>query len=171
MNCSKKLLSVFVSVLFITVAGSSISNAAAVLADLENALMCKCDDKCGKVLINCTCSTADKNRKKFTKMLESGITVEQIIQQQVEKYGETILSTPSKNGFNLTAWVMPFGALLIGGFGVRRMLSNWIAKSATSELQVKKDDGSPEVDKDISKDINHGKFSRQLEDELNQLET
>ena len=171
MSCFQKLLSVFVSVLFITVASSGLSNAAAVLADLENALMCKCDDKCGKVLINCTCSTADKNRKKFTKMLESGITVEQIIQQQVEKYGETILSAPSKNGFNLTAWVMPFGALVIGGFGIRRMLNSWVAKNATTELKVKKDDGAPEADKDISKNVNHSKFSRQLKDELNQFET
>ncbi|MBT4375129.1 MAG: hypothetical protein HOD16_05500, partial [Nitrospina sp.] len=88
----EKLLSVFVAVLLITIASPELANAAAVLADLENALMCKCDDKCGKVLINCTCSTADKNRKKFAKMLESGLTVDQIVQQQIEKYGETVLS-------------------------------------------------------------------------------
>ena len=78
----------------IAVVGSAY--AGAMLADLENALMCKCDDKCGKVLINCTCSTSDETRKKFTKLLDSGLTVEQIIQQQVEKHGETILSAPRK---------------------------------------------------------------------------
>ena len=51
------------------------AGAGALLDDLENQLMCKCDDKCGKVLINCTCSTSDKTRAKFSKMLESGITV------------------------------------------------------------------------------------------------
>ncbi|MEE9258168.1 MAG: cytochrome c-type biogenesis protein CcmH, partial [Nitrospinaceae bacterium] len=98
------------------------ASAAAVLADLENALMCKCDDKCGKVLINCTCSTAGETRAEFTKLLESGLTVEQIIQAQVEEYGETVLSAPTKDGFNLTAWVTPFGALIIGGLGIRKIL-------------------------------------------------
>ena len=111
----QKFTVVFLMLLFMFILNVGSSYAGAVLADLENALMCKCDDKCGKVLINCTCSTAAKTRKKFTKMLESGITVEQIIQQQITEYGETVLSAPTKAGFNLTAWVMPFGALLIGG--------------------------------------------------------
>ena len=77
--------------------------AAVVLADLENALMCKCDDKCGKVLINCTCSTAGKTRAEFTKMLESGLTVEQIIQAQVpvaevQKYSSELRSLTSGEG-------------------------------------------------------------------------
>ena len=92
----KKIIFVFFIVLFVTIINSSMASAGAVLSDLENQLMCKCDDKCGKVLINCTCSTADKNRKKFTKMLESGLTVDQIVQQQIEKYGETVLSAPTK---------------------------------------------------------------------------
>ncbi|MGY8765910.1 MAG: cytochrome c-type biogenesis protein CcmH, partial [Nitrospinaceae bacterium] len=104
----KKFISVLFVALFVSLVSSSLVNAGAILSDLENQLMCKCDDKCGKVLINCTCSTADKNRKKFTKMLESGLTVDQIVQQQIEKYGETVLSAPTKNGFNLTAWVIPF---------------------------------------------------------------
>ena len=37
--------------------------AASQMANLENALMCKCDDKCGKVLINCTCDTSKETRK------------------------------------------------------------------------------------------------------------
>ena len=47
------LASFLISAFFFT-AVSKVS-AGAVLADLENALMCQCDDKCGKVLINCTC--------------------------------------------------------------------------------------------------------------------
>ena len=78
---AQKIVLVFVAVLFMAVASAGSASAGAILADLENALMCKCDDKCGKVLENCTCSTADKTRKKFSKMLESGLTVEQIIKQ------------------------------------------------------------------------------------------
>ena len=92
----QKTVLVLVMVLFMAFSNTGSASAGALLADLENALMCKCDDKCGKVLENCTCSTSDKTRKKFSKMLESGLTVEQIIKQQVEEHGETMLSAPTK---------------------------------------------------------------------------
>ena len=162
---------VFLVFLFTVIVGVESAHAGAMLADLENALMCKCDDKCGKVLINCTCSTAAKTRKKFTKMLESGITVEQIIQQQITEYGETVLSSPTKAGFNLTAWVMPFGALLIGGAGLRRLLNIWSANNkAGAELSDNQIDDTSD-DKDKSSDESSSKFSRDLQNELNQLET
>ena len=168
----KKIISVFFVVLFVSFVSSSLVNAGAILSDLENQLMCKCDDKCGKVLINCTCSTADKNRKKFTKMLESGLTVDQIVQQQIEKYGETVLSAPTKNGFNLTAWVIPFGALLIGGVGLRSLLSGWVGKNKSEiELQSKEGGGTPESDPKNSSEISSTKYSRRLQDELDRLET
>ena len=169
----KKIISVFFFALFVSVVSAGLANAGAILSDLENQLMCKCDDKCGKVLINCTCSTADKNRKKFTKMLESGLTVDQIVQQQIEKYGETVLSAPTKKGFNLTAWVIPFGALMIGGVGLRRLLSGWVGKNKPGiELQKKEDDSRPEVGSEKSGEIiGSRKYSRRLQDELDRLET
>jgi len=164
----KKIISFLFMVLFFTVVSSGLANAGAILSDLENQLMCKCDDKCGKVLINCTCSTADKNRKKFTKMLESGLTVDQIVQQQVEKYGETILSAPSKNGFNLTAWVIPFGAIMIGGVGLRRLLNGWVGKDTKTEPQ---NSNEPELGSEKSSETSSSKYSRRLKDELDRLET
>ena len=168
----KKFISVLFVALFVFLVSSSLVNAGAILSDLENQLMCKCDDKCGKVLINCTCSTADKNRKKFTKMLESGLTVDQIVQQQIEKYGETVLSAPTKNGFNLTAWVIPFGALMIGGVGLRRLLNGWVGKNKPDvELQSKEGESIPESDSKNSSEISSTKYSRRLQDELDRLET
>ena len=140
---------------------ASSAGAAAVLADLENALMCKCDDKCGKVIINCTCSTADKTRAEFTKMLDSGLTVDQIIHMQVEKYGETVLSSPTKGRFNLTAWAMPFVALLAGGFGVSKIIEAWKKKGAPED----QDTGHYEV-ASIS-----AKYSSRIQDELDKIES
>ena len=173
MGCHiKKISALFLAVFFMVFASAESVNAGAMLADLENALMCKCDDKCGKVLMNCTCSTAAKTRKKFTKMLESGITVEQIIQQQITEYGETILSAPTKAGFNLTAWVMPFGALLIGGVGLRRLLNSWSEDNKSgAELSDNQIDDTSGGDKDKSSDASSSKFSRDLKNELERLET
>ncbi len=136
------------------------SHAGSLLQDVENALMCKCDDKCGKVLINCTCSTSDKTRAKFSKMLDSGLTVEQIIKSQVDEYGETVLSAPTKFGFNLTAWVMPFVALVAGGVGVRKVLQSWVGKKEMSDAP-KDPEGKPVVP---------GKYSKRLQDELDGIE-
>ncbi len=74
-----KMVTILFVFVWVSVGQVSGVEAGALLEDLENQLMCKCDDKCGKVLINCTCSTSDKTRAKFSKMLESGITVEQIV--------------------------------------------------------------------------------------------
>ena len=150
---------------FLLVGAVPVVIAGSLLADLENALMCKCDDKCGKVLINCTCSTADKTRAEFTKMLDSGLTIEQIVQGQVEKYGETVLSAPTKDGFNLTAWVTPFGALLVGGYGVRRVLQTWTQKKQPPLPESGKEDSA-----DQSQNHPSEKYSRQLQDELDRIE-
>ena len=104
-------------------------------------------------------------------MLESGITVEQIIQQQVTEYGETVLSAPTKAGFNLTAWVVPFGALLVGGVGLRRLLNGWAASSKLDkELSGNQIDGVSSVCNDESGNPNSSKYSRHLQDELDRLE-
>ncbi len=136
------------------------AQAAEMLADLENALMCKCDDKCGKVLINCTCATSDKTRAEFTKLLESGLTVQNIIDQQVEKYGETVLSAPTKDGFNLTAWVMPFAALMVGGLGIGKIIEVWKKRAAGS---------AADSDTDTAPKI-PSKYSNRLKQELDEIE-
>jgi len=158
-NLLKTLFSIFIIAGFITSA-PVVTNAGSLLQDLENSLMCKCDDKCGKVLINCTCSTSDKTRKNFSKMLDSGLTVEQIIKSQVDEYGETVLSAPTKFGFNLTAWVMPFMALIAGGVGIRKILYTWVGKKQPEDVQ-----GKPE-----EQPAKPGKYSKRLQDELDGIE-
>ena len=149
--------------LVILLVGAVPSWSASKMADLENALMCKCDDKCGKVLINCTCDTSKETRKHLMSQLESGLTVKQIIQQYVDKYGETVLSAPTKSGFNLSAWITPFAALLVGGLGVRKVIQTWTQRSGGGDATQA--DTSEETPSET------GKFSRKLKDELDRLES
>lgn len=145
-------------------AGPATVWAASKMANLENALMCKCDDKCGKVLINCTCDTSKKTRKVLMSKLESGLTVDQIVQQYVDKYGETILSAPTKSGFNLSAWIMPFAALVIGGLGVRKVIRSWIRPD-------KKDVDENGEATASETEPSSGKYSNKLRDELDRLDS
>lgn len=155
-----KVFIILFAFMWVSMGQASVARAGALLQDLENQLMCKCDDKCGKVLINCTCSTSDKTRAKFTKMLESGLTVEQIVKMQVDEYGETVLSAPTKFGFNLTAWVTPFVALVAGGFGVRKVLQAWVGKK----------DESVSVETPVTEPKVSEKYSKRLKDELDGIE-
>ena len=155
-----KMMTILFVFVWVSVGQVSGVDAGALLEDLENQLMCKCDDKCGKVLINCTCSTSDKTRAKFSKMLESGITVEQIVKMQVDKYGETVLSAPTKFGFNLTAWMTPFVALVAGGFGIRKVLLAWVCKKGEIDS----------IDAPIAESKISEKYSKRLKDELDGIE-
>jgi cytochrome c-type biogenesis protein CcmH len=155
----KLVFSIFVAAwFFVSVSGTSY--AGSLLQDLENALMCKCDDKCGKVLVNCTCSTSDKTRAKFSKMLDSGLTVDQIIKSQIDEYGETVLSAPTKFGFNLTAWVMPFIALVAGGMGVRKVINSWMGKKEEAFTENAAEEKTEKSEK----------LSKRLQDELDGIE-
>lgn len=138
-------------------------SAATQMANLENALMCKCDDKCGKVMINCTCDTSKKTREDFQLKLASGLTVDQVVQIYVDKYGETVLSAPSKSGFNLTAWITPFAALIVGGVGVRKVIRSWVQKGTSESDQPQA--GSESMPQSGKSDSNR------LKDELDRLET
>ncbi len=140
-------------------------SAATQMANLENALMCKCDDKCGKVMINCTCDTSKKTRADFQLKLASGLTVDQVVQIYVDKYGETVLSAPSKSGFNLTAWITPFAALLVGGVGVRKVIRSWVQTGTTGSDQPQA--GSESMPQSGKSDSD----SNRLKDELDRLET
>ena len=159
----RKTILILAAVLFLAVAGAGSAYAGAMLANLENALMCKCDDKCGKVLINCTCDTAEQTRVEFSKMLDSGLTVDQIIQMQVGKYGETVLAAPTKSGFKLTAWLTPFAAILVGGLGIRKIIEVWTRKTHANREEKKSS-------QEEASDTLPNKYSSRLQDELDQIE-
>ena len=93
-------------------------------------------------------------------MLESGLTVDQIIKSQVDEYGETVLSAPTKFGFNLTAWVMPFIALVAGGMGVRKVINSWVGKKEEAFNQDAHEEKTEKCEK----------LSKRLQDELDEIE-
>jgi cytochrome c-type biogenesis protein CcmH len=65
------------------------------------------------------------------KQIDEGKSNEQIIAAFIDKYGSTVLAAPPVSGFNLTAWIMPFAALAIGGLAavyfLRRFRTQWAA--------------------------------------------
>jgi len=120
----KKKLFIIVLSLFLL---PSLSNAqTAIFSDVESSLMCTCGST--MVLSNCQCGTADKMRAKIKSMIAQGMSKDEILASYVQIFGETVLSTPTKEGFNLTAWITPFLAIGAVGFLLYKAVFRWSGK-------------------------------------------
>jgi len=110
------------------------------LSDIEKQLMCQCG--CTMVLASCQCGMAEEMRAEIQAKLDAGATPQQIIQDFVARYGEAVLSAPTKRGFNLTAWIVPFGAV-VGGLAVLYFIVREFAKRGR-ERALELETGYPE---------------------------
>ena len=86
------------------------------------------------------------------RQIDQGMDDGSIVAYFTEKYGTTVLSAPPVSGFNLTAWLMPFVALGIGGFAaivfLRRFRSRWTtAPAANADLAKYQDKVEEELKK------------------------
>ncbi|MCZ7574408.1 MAG: cytochrome c-type biogenesis protein CcmH [Ardenticatenaceae bacterium] len=68
---------------------------------------------------------AGQMREVIRKKLEAGESRQQIIQYFVDRYGESILMEPSKRGFNLVVWRLPFLAVVVGATGIYLLVRQW----------------------------------------------
>ena len=68
----------------------------------------------------------------------------------------TVLSAPPAAGFNLTAWVMPFVALVLGGllvvYFVRQFRARWVAAPADIDVSKYQQKVEEELKKFIPED-------------------
>ena len=95
----------------------------------EHALMCFCG--CADLTIRtCSCGTAARVKEDIASRLASGATVDQVIEAYVAQHGEQIRSAPTKRGFNLLAWVVPFAAILVAGGLSVGLVRRWQARGA-----------------------------------------
>lgn len=91
---------------------------------IEGAMMCYCG--CADLTVRvCTCGTADAIRADIARRLAAGETPEQVLAAYVAQHGEKIRSAPTKSGFNLLAWTMPFIVLFASGAGLILLVRKW----------------------------------------------
>ncbi len=116
--------------------GQATSAYALTSKDVEKELMCQCG--CTMVVDVCDCETANQIRAKITEMMNQGQSKDQIVGYFVKQYGEKMLSSPPKKGFNLIAWVVPFAAVVVGGTSLFFVLRAWARKgrSGVEEASV-----------------------------------
>ncbi|MBL0691544.1 MAG: cytochrome c-type biogenesis protein CcmH [SAR324 cluster bacterium] len=79
-------------------------------------------------------SIANSMKSEIRRLLLENNNEEQVLGYFEERYGEWILRNPKKEGFNLLAWIGPFGIFLGGGIFLIWFLRSRFRKS--SEVSV-----------------------------------
>ena len=100
---------------------------------VEKKLRCQC----GCTLDVYTCRTTDfacevspAMHRDINALIEGGYGAQEIIDAFVDSYGEKVLMAPTKSGFNLVGWTMPFGAILVGGGVLSVLIRRWRRRGA-----------------------------------------
>lgn len=86
----------------------------------------------GLRLDNCELKVCDGMKNIIRKKLTAGESTEQIKAYFVEQYGEKVLGVPSRQGFNLLAWVFPFVTLAVAGGWVYYAARLWARRRAAT---------------------------------------
>jgi cytochrome c-type biogenesis protein CcmH len=110
------------------------SAMALTVSEITKDLTCTCG--CNMVVNACggtmDCEPARKISAEVVKMIDNGETKAEIINYFVQTEGEKILAAPTKKGFNLTAWILPFVAILFGGAGIYVFLNRCLSSRKDS---------------------------------------
>src|ERR1051326_4515481 len=98
--------------------------------EIEEALTCQCG--CGLTVHSCnhlSCGSGIPLKQEVLTLVSQGLSRDEILLSFRDKYGEKILSSPTTEGFNVTAWVLPFVALGAGALVVVFTVRRWTAAS------------------------------------------
>jgi cytochrome c-type biogenesis protein CcmH len=101
--------------------------------DLEHKIACQC----GCVLDIYTCRTTDfacgvspAMHGDVMALVTGGYNASEILNAFQNVYGERVLMSPLKEGFNWLGYLMPFAALITGGVVVGGLIRRWGARAA-----------------------------------------
>jgi cytochrome c-type biogenesis protein CcmH len=90
-------------------------------ADLETKLVCI---ECHTTLDESNSPFAAEMKAEIARQIVACRTTKQILDSMVAQFGPSVLSTPQTHGFDLLAWILPLGGILLGaaaiGFGARQ---------------------------------------------------
>lgn len=79
---------------------------------------------------------AKEMRNVVRELVQQGKTREEIDAYFVSRYGEFVLLSPPKRGFNLLVWGLPFLAIAVGGGVVYLVVRRWTEQAPTGRPTV-----------------------------------
>ena len=99
---------------------------------LEKRLRCSCG--CGLDIYTCrttdfTCTYSPALHQQVLRMLGEGKTEQEVIDAFVAQYGQVVLMSPPRRGFNLLGYFVPGLVLVVAALGLVWMLRRWTRES------------------------------------------
>jgi len=126
-------------------------------------MACLCGTCPTRPLDECNCGFAGQKRDEIGSLLDAGKDKKAIIASFISRDGLQVLAVPPAEGFNLSAWVMPFAVLFGGGFVVLYVVRTWSqGKDARQKIVAARNDPPPNDD---------DPYRSQLESELRDRDT
>jgi cytochrome c-type biogenesis protein CcmH len=113
----------FILCLFLIFTASCAENRSeeARAREIENHLMAPC---CWRPLPGHESQVADEMRQEIRTMVAAGMDRQAILDRFVARYGEQVLAEPHAEGFNRLLNILPWAALVLGGWIVYVLLKN-----------------------------------------------
>ena len=124
------------------------------LPDIEDEVMCPV---CGTLLALATESPqANRERDLIRDLIAQGLTKEEIKDRLVAEFGSEVLATPSTDGFDITAWLVPGLAVVVAAIAIFVGLRRWRRETDEREEAAPKpkalsDEDSKRLDADLGK--------------------
>jgi len=113
------------------------TDAGARYNDLNHRLMCTCG--CAEILGECNhvgCTNSTEELALLRAGLNEGKSDQEILDSFVAKYGAVVLAAPSKEGFDLVAWIAPFAVFLAALLGTILLVRRWSFDKTQSNAQM-----------------------------------
>jgi cytochrome c-type biogenesis protein CcmH len=120
------------------------------LGELEGEVMCP---TCKTTLDQSNAPIANRIRQFISARIAAGDTESEIKAKLVAQFGPAILAEPSKHGFNLLAWVLPFVALGVGAAALGWLVWRWSRGRARSPAPAGGAPIDPELERRVDDEL------------------
>ena len=122
-----------VTALVLTAAAAAAGCAKTSVSDLEDEVMCPV---CGTSLgLAREAPLARRERAYIARLVASCRSKDEIKAALVDEFGDNVLALPSKDGFNLSAYVAPLLAMLLAGAAIVVALARWRRAGASASAR------------------------------------
>ena len=97
---------------------------------LETELVCL---QCHTTLDESSSPFANQMKTEVARQIALCRSEGQILDSMVAQFGPTVLSTPQTHGFDLLAWILPLGGVLLGAAAVAAGAWHWSRRRGTGD--------------------------------------
>ena len=143
-------LAVALLLALVLAAPAAASDRHPTLGELEGEVMCP---TCKTTLDQSSAPIANRIRQFISARIAAGDTESEIKAKLVAQFGPAILAEPSKHGFNLLAWVLPFVALGVGAAALGWLVWRWSRGRARSPAPAGGAPIDPELERRVDDEL------------------